>query len=111
MTIGIGLAGTFRPLLPRNTPLPTLKQISLSVPQAEFDQYKLEIWQGDSAELHRNERLGSLRANAVEAGEADPVALRVDFALSPDGILRVTVNNLGTGEAQHVLLHLSDDEL
>ncbi len=111
MTIGLGLHGTFRPLIARNTALPTLKQVEFNVEQKDFDHFQLELWQGDNPELHRNELLGSMPANAVEPGSSDPVPLRADFSLSPDGILRVTLNNLATGETQHVLLNTQDEAL
>ena len=38
-------------------------------------------------------------ATAYGAGSADPVKLRIDFILSPDCLLKVSVTNLANGRA------------
>jgi molecular chaperone DnaK len=110
MSIGVAQASQFKPLLLRNTPVPCGKSFSIQVPRPHFDSYKIEVWQGDSSDLHKNECLGALSVNSVLPGPKDPVSLKVTFALSADCLLTLSVTNVDTNESRQVLLitHGSD---
>jgi molecular chaperone DnaK len=104
MTIGLTMGQQFRPLLRRNTPVPCATRVSFEVGREDFDRLKLTLSQGDAAEARHNERLGELAVNSVQPGQADPIPMRLDLAMSPDCLLRLTLHNLGTGESRYVLL-------
>jgi molecular chaperone DnaK (HSP70) len=108
MTIGVDVGGAFRPLLPRNTPLPCSKSVEVSVPRDKLAIWAVEVYQGDNEKLHANEHLGTLRVDAVGAGPEDPVRLRIDVELSADCLLQFTITNMATGESQAVVLLTSD---
>jgi molecular chaperone DnaK len=108
MSIGIGVGQRFQPLLKRNTPVPCSSALTFKVPRSAFAQASIALWQGDEPELYRNEKLGMLRVDVMDPGDVDPVPLRVDLALSPDCLLRLTMQNLATGEMRHVLLNTRD---
>jgi molecular chaperone DnaK len=108
MSIGVAVAGRFKPLVARNTPVPCNKSFTIQVPKEKLATYALEVWQGDSATLRENEHLGTLNVDAVGPGPDDPVPLRVDFVLSPDCRLKVRVTNVRTEESQEVLLSTRD---
>lgn len=108
MSIGVNLGGRFKPLIPRNSALPCIKQVKLSVRRSEWATYVLELWQGDAPELHRNEQLGVLKVDAVQPGPQDPVPIRIDLALTPDCLLKVRITNLATEESQSVMLNTRD---
>jgi len=109
MTIGIGVEGRrFKPLIPRNSPLPTVKSFNLKLPRSQIASYKIEFWQGEDQELHKNEFLGALSADVLDPGMADPVPLKVEIGLTADCLLKVRLTNLATKEAQHVILETRD---
>lgn len=110
MSIGVAQKNQFRPIIPRNSQLPCQKKISVSIAHDQWDDYRLEIWQGDSSELHKNELLGSIRVDASEPGEQDPVPMVIQLALTPDGLLEVTSHNGTTGEKRAIILNTSPDE-
>lgn len=104
MSIGVAQGPQFKPLLVRNSPVPCEKRFTIQVPRAQFESYKIEVWQGDSADLHKNEYLGALSVDSVLPGPEDPVSLEVVFALSVDCLLTLSVTNIDTGESRQVLL-------
>ena len=55
MSIGVGVDSRFKVLLERNSPLPCSKTIKISIPKEKFETYRLDLYQGDETELHRNE--------------------------------------------------------
>ena len=48
LTIGLGVGQRFKPIFPRNTPLPCSKRVRIDVPRRRWDTYQLDIWQGVS---------------------------------------------------------------
>lgn len=108
MSIGVAVGGRFKPLLNRNAQLPCSKQVKMNVPRSEWSTYALDVWQGDSPELHKNEHLGTLKVDAVEPGPQNPVPVQVDFYLTADCLLKVRVTNVQTQESQSVVLTTRD---
>jgi molecular chaperone DnaK len=108
MTIGVAVGGRFKPLIPRNTGLPFTKQVKLNVTQQEWKDYKLDVWQGDSPELHKNEHLGTLKLDIVAPGPQNPIPVRLDFMLTADCLLKVRITNTATEESQSALLNTRD---
>jgi len=104
MSIGVAVDAQFRPVIPRNTPVPHTAKLNVSVPRAKLATYSLGVWQGDEAELRKNELLGALRLPTMAAADTDPVPLEITFALSADCLLTVQVTNLSTRESERVLL-------
>lgn len=105
MSIGVAVGGhRFRPLVPRNTPVPHTSHYDLKVPRKRFASFCVDVWQGDHLELHRNEHLGSLSVSGLQPGSQDPVPVRVYFILTPDCLLKVKLENQITGETVNVLL-------
>ena len=108
MSIGLAAGSRFKPLIERNTPVPCSKSFKLNIPKARFASTVLELWQGDSVELHQNEKLGTLRADVVEAGPEDPVPIVIQLSLSADCLLEVQVKNTATHQCQIVILQSED---
>jgi len=108
MAIGLAEGHKFRPLIARNTPVPCRMAFPLSIAQERYASTSIELWQGDSDELHQNEKLGSLRVNAVAPGDQDPVPLVLVLSLSEDCLLKVELHNSATHQAQEVLLESAD---
>jgi molecular chaperone DnaK len=108
MSIGVSLAGRFKPIIPRNTGLPCTKQVKLSIPLGEWNTYSLDVWQGDAPELHKNEQLGLLKVDVVQPGTKDPVPVLIDFVLTADCLLKIRVTNVETQEQQTAILNTRD---
>jgi molecular chaperone DnaK len=109
MSIGIGLpGGRFKKLIERNHPVPCRVSHNIEVPSKQLRGYAIEVYQGEAPEIVRNEHLGALKLGGLAPGRADPVKLRIDFILSPDCLLKVSVTNLDNGQETDVLLDTRD---
>ncbi|MEO0812416.1 MAG: Hsp70 family protein, partial [Myxococcota bacterium] len=108
MSIGIAAGGKFKPLIPRNTPVPHLKSIVIHVPRERMKTFALQFYQGESSELIRNELLGSLPVDALDVGTSDPVPVQIDLSLSADCLLSVSLTNQTSGQSVNVLLNTRD---
>lgn len=110
MTIGVVVSHQFKPVLMRNTKVPCEQRVSIQVPKANFETFKLEVMQGDASEAHKNEHLGSLSVNAVQPGQKDPVPLDIVFSLSADCLLTLHVVQKETNETKQILLVSKGDD-
>jgi molecular chaperone DnaK len=92
MPIGIATAGgRFRRILDRNTTIPTSRSFRLPAPREARGDIVIEIFQGDSDLVVDNEYLGTLRIDGVLSGH------KIDFKLSEECLLAVTVDRPGAG--------------
>jgi molecular chaperone DnaK len=108
MTVGIAVNGKFVPVIERNTRVPYRRRVRFSVPLKDFKGSKLELYQGDSNEVHKNERLGALMLDTVHPGQQDPVPISVLFGVTPECLLSVSVTNEETGQTQGALLRTAE---
>jgi molecular chaperone DnaK len=92
MPIGIATAGgRFRRILDRNTTIPTARSFRLPAPREPRGDIVIEIFQGDSDLVVDNEYLGTLRIDGALSGH------KIDFKLSEECLLAVTVDRPGAG--------------
>ncbi len=92
MPIGIATAGgRFRRILDRNTTIPTARSFRLPAPREPRGDIVMEIFQGDSDLVVDNEYLGTLRIDGALSGH------KIDFKLSEECLLAVTVDRPGAG--------------
>lgn len=108
MTIGVAVRGTFQPVIARNTPLPHRRQVTFVIPRGQLNDFRLELWQGESAELRKNERLGVVGFERLQTLSAGPVPIAVELAVTKDCLLHVQIVNTDTGESHFVLLRAGE---
>jgi molecular chaperone DnaK len=104
MSIGVAVGNAFQPVIEKNTQVPYRRTVNVKVAAARLKGYTLQLYQGESAEAHKNERLGALPLDVVRPGALDPVPIAIDFLLTKDCRLELRVTNVETGEACAVFL-------
>ncbi len=98
MAIGIGLAGgRFKPVLERNTPLPTTKKYTIGTSRDDQSDLEVTIFQGDNVRAEQNEYLGTLELAGLPMGPRGTVKVSITFELSNECLLKVTAQELSTG--------------
>ncbi len=106
MTIGLATPQdpTFKPIIQRNTPLPFRQAFPVSVPVSQWASFTVDVFQGDSAVLTENEYLGTMQIYDLPSGTRDPAQLTIEFELTKECLLKVWVQNAGTGQKHEILL-------
>jgi molecular chaperone DnaK len=98
MAIGIGLpGGRFKPVIDRNSALPSTKKYSISTSRDNQTEIELTIFQGDSDRAQDNEYLGTLRLSGLPKGARGTVQVGVSFEVSNECLLKVTAKEASTG--------------
>ncbi len=98
MAIGVGLpGGRFKPILERNTSLPTTKSYAISTSRDNQTDMELTIFQGDSEKVAENEYLGTLRLSALPKAARGMVKVGVSFEVNNECLLKVTAKESTTG--------------
>jgi molecular chaperone DnaK len=98
MAIGVGLpGGRFKPILERNTALPTRKTHHISTSRDDQDSLEVTVFQGDSDRAQENEYLGTLKLSGLPKGPRGTVGLTITFELSNEALLKVTAKENKSG--------------
>jgi molecular chaperone DnaK len=98
MAIGVGLqGGRFKPVLERNTALPSSKAYTLGTARDNQTEIELTIFQGDKERAQENEYLGTLRLNGLPKGPKGSIKVAVSFEVSNECLLTVTAKEGSTG--------------
>ncbi len=98
MAIGVGLpGGRFKPVLERNTTLPTTKSYTVSTSRDSQAELEVSIFQGDSALAAENEYLGTLKLAGLPKRPRGMVQVAVTFEVNNESLLKVTAKELSTG--------------
>jgi molecular chaperone DnaK len=92
MPIGIAAAGgRFRKIIDKNNTIPTSRSFRLPPPREGSAEIVMDIFQGESDQVVDNEFLGTVRIDNRLAGR------KIDFALSEECLLSVTVDHPDKG--------------
>jgi len=87
----------FAPLIHRNSPLPARYEDTFQTVTPDQEAANIDVYQGESTELHRNHMIGHLRLDGLnEAANADGTIV-VRFELTLDGTLEVTAIERASG--------------
>ncbi len=98
MAIGVGLpGGRFKPVLDRNTALPSSKSYNISTSRDDQSDLELTIFQGENAVAQENEYLGTLKLSGLPKGPRGTVKIGVTFEVSNECLLTVTAKEATTG--------------
>ncbi|QSQ15591.1 TIGR02266 family protein [Myxococcus landrumensis] len=98
MAIGVGLpGGRFKPVLERNTSLPSTKSYSLATHRDGQTELELTVFQGDSDKAADNEYLGTLKLAGLPKLPRGSVQVSVTFEVNNESLLKVTAREASTG--------------
>ncbi|WP_163996511.1 TIGR02266 family protein [Pyxidicoccus caerfyrddinensis] len=98
MAIGVGLpGGRFKPVLDRNTSLPSTKSYTLTTHRDEQTELELTVFQGDSDKAASNEYLGTLKLAGLPKRPRGAVQVSVTFEVNNESLLKVTAREASTG--------------
>jgi molecular chaperone DnaK len=108
MAIGLEAAGgTMHVVFPRNAAIPNAKAVAATSSQDRQSELVVRIYQGDQAEVVRNELLGEFTFGGVRAAPAGEVRLEVLFEVNVEGILTVSASDLDTGKAMKTTIRVT----
>ncbi|MGH7738971.1 MAG: molecular chaperone DnaK [bacterium] len=109
------LGGTFSPIIPRNTTVPTKMSKLYSTVKDMQASVNVKVLQGESKISLQNRTLGFFSFVGLPLAPAGEVQVEVTFAIDSNGIVNVTAKNVGTGQIQQMKVSatsgLSKDEL
>ena len=98
MAIGVGLPGNrFKPVLERNTPLPSTKTHQLATTRDQQTELELTVFQGESEKAQENEYLGTLKLVGLPKQPRGAVQVTVTFEVNNESLLRVKARESTTG--------------
>ncbi|WP_338866312.1 TIGR02266 family protein [Myxococcus stipitatus] len=98
MAIGVGLpGGRFKPVLERNTSLPSTKSYSLATHRDGQTELELTVFQGDSDKASDNEYLGTLKLTGLPRLPRGSVQVSVTFEVNNESLLKVTARESSSG--------------
>ena len=98
MAIGVGLpGGRFKPILERNTALPTRKTHHILTSRDNQETLEVTVFQGDSVRAQENEYLGTLKLSGLPKGPRGTVGITITFELSNEALLKVTAREDKSG--------------
>ena len=99
-------ADTFAPIIPRNTVLPALRAEEFYTMVDNQRLIEVEVGQGESSRASQNTPVGSFRFELEPCPEHSPV--RVEFAYDLNGVVKVSIAQVGTSRAKTVALSVAD---
>ncbi|XP_071695834.1 heat shock cognate 70 kDa protein-like [Rutidosis leptorrhynchoides] len=76
-------------VIPKNTPIPTVKQKKLGTAYDNQDNVQIDVYQGESSETKENIFLGSFNIDGLPAAPAREIVVTVCFSIDANGILNV----------------------
>ncbi len=99
MAIGVGLpGGRFKPIMDRNTPLPSSKQYTLTTSRDGQTELEVSIFQGSNERAQENEYLGTLKLTGLPRGPKGTLSVGVTFEVSNECLLQVTAKEVSSGK-------------
>jgi molecular chaperone DnaK len=105
MGIGVGVpGGRMATVLPRNTSLPAKKVFEHATVRDGQTEVQLQVFQGDSEKVAECEYLGTMRLGGLPPRPAGAVRVAVEFAVSAEGILKITAKDLSSGRVGEIQL-------
>jgi len=90
----------FVPILRRNSPLPAKYEDSFRTMTREQQEVKIQVFQGESTQVHRNRLIGGFRLGGLNEAKNSDGEILIRFELTLDGILKVKAIERKTGKSQ-----------
>ncbi|MBX7096596.1 MAG: TIGR02266 family protein [Myxococcaceae bacterium] len=109
MTIGVGLpGGRFKPVIPRNTTLPTKRSHVHHTTRDDQPELELTVFQGEGNGALDNEYLGTVKLTGLPKGPKGSVHVELSFEVTSECLLNLTAREETTGREVKVTLTTKD---
>ncbi|KAF7697598.1 Mitochondrial-type heat shock protein 70 [Cucumispora dikerogammari] len=90
LSLGIEtIGGMFSPIIPRNTPLPTMKTEEFTTSVDNQETVDINVYQGENKQVKDNVLLGEIKLKNIEKRNAGIPRIKVMFLADTNGILKV----------------------
>jgi molecular chaperone DnaK len=108
LSLGIEtMGGTFTPLIPRNTPIPTQASEVFSTTVDNQTMVRVHVLQGERGMATDNHSLARFEMHGIPPAPRGVPQIEITFKIDADGIVSVLAKDLGTGAEQQVRVQAS----
>lgn len=108
LSLGIEtMGGTFTPLIPRNTPIPTSASEVFSTTIDNQTMVRVHVLQGERGMAADNHSLARFEMHGIPPAPRGVPQIEITFKIDADGIVSVGAKDLGTGAEQQVRVQAS----
>jgi molecular chaperone DnaK len=105
LSIGVEtLGGVFTKIIERNTTIPTSKSQIFSTATDNQSVVEIHVLQGERAMAKDNKSLGRFQLSGIPAAPRGVPQIEVSFEIDSNGILNVSAQDKGTGQAQSITI-------
>ncbi|KAG4306201.1 hypothetical protein PORY_000189 [Pneumocystis oryctolagi] len=103
LSFGVSMEGNvFGVVIPRNTPIPTLKKRTFTTVEDNQTNVTFPVYQGERVNCVENEFLGEFELQGIPPLQKGQAELETIFELDVNGILKVTAREKSTGRSAHI---------
>src|SRR6185436_14120908 len=107
-SLGVAIAGGYtRPLIPRNTTVPTSATEVFHTSKDNQTTVKIMVLQGEKELAHQNELLGEFVLTGLREAPRGTVQIEVTFDINSEGIVSVSAKDRETGQRQSITVTAS----
>ncbi|GLJ09707.1 hypothetical protein SUGI_0114520 [Cryptomeria japonica] len=105
LSLGIAVSGGLMAVVvPRNTPLPTWKETSVTTPHDDQIAVSFEVYEGERPLVADNNLLGKFVLTGIRAAPARVPSIKVCVEVDEDGILSVSAHDKGSGASNEITI-------
>jgi molecular chaperone DnaK len=108
LSLRLGIAGGLtETILERNTPIPIEQTREFTTVRDNQESVAIRIYQGESRSAEGNELLGEFEFSGFERTERGKARIEVTFAISTEGIVKVSARDPNTGAERSTTVNMS----
>lgn len=102
--LGIDAGARYQVVIPRNATIPTREHKIIATTRDDQDEIVIDVYEGESRNVEDNRHLSRYLCTGLTRAPAGEVLVAVDFTINVDGILRLSVSELGSGRRPELRL-------